>query len=145
MAEAGGEKVESRRMMRMPTIRFRFRWAVVGFLGSLLVAAVMVASAYAENMTLSDTALDGVSAKGGDISVGSFSFTDNHQYDASQNKGAIIMDGYVQQNVTAEINVVQTQGAAATGLNVISNITNSTGQSMNLNNVNTATSFIGGF
>jgi hypothetical protein len=54
------------------------------------------------------------------------------------------MDGNVQQNVTSEINLNQTQSAGANGANVIGNLSlnNST---INMNNSNTATNFIGGF
>lgn len=110
----------------------------------VLVAVAAVIPAYAESLALSDATLDGIDAKG-DISVGSFSFTDNHQFDASQYKGAIHMDGFVQQNVTAEINLNQTESAAATGLNVIGNINSASGQTITQTNTNTATNFIGGF
>jgi len=126
--------------MPIPRIKF-IRTAFWSF---LLFAAVTVATAHAESQKLSDAALEGIDAKG-DITVGSFSFTDNHQFDASQYKGAIHMDGFVQQNVTAEINLNQTEGSAATGVNVIGNVTNSTGQIITQTNTNTATSFIGGF
>lgn len=99
---------------------------------------------HAASLELSDSALDGVEAKG-DIDIGSFSYNDNHQYDASQFKGAIHMDGNVQQNVSAEVNLNETQGAAAFGFNIIGNIEGSNGQTINQSNTNTATSFIGGF
>ena len=120
------------------------KWVHLAFFICLQVAVVMAGTAYAESLPLSDAALDGIDAKG-DITVGSFSFTDNHQFDASQYKGAIHMDGFVQQNVVAEINLVQTQSAAATGVNVIGNITGASGQVITQTNSNTATSFLGGF
>lgn len=78
------------------------------------------------------------------ICLGTYEWNDNHQFDASDHKGAIHMDGYVQQNVSAEINLNQTQGSGAVGVTVLgdSSMTNST---LNLTNNNTATNFIGGF
>ena len=111
----------------------------------LLVVFITASWGHAASIELSDSSLDGVQAKDGSISIGSFDLTDNHQYDASQYKGAIQMDGNVQQNVTAEVNLNQTQGAAAFGLNIIGNITTTSNQTINQVNSNTATSFIGGF
>ena len=120
------------------------KWLSIALFGCLLVVVAMLVPAHAESLVLSDTALEGIEAKG-DISVGSFSFSDNHQFDASQYKGSIHMDGYVQQNVIAEINLNQTQSAAATGVNVIGNINSAAGQTISQSNANTATSFVGGF
>ena len=120
------------------------KWVHVALFICLQVAVVMGGTAQAQRLALYDAALDGVDAKG-DIIVGSFSFTDNHQFDASQYKGAIHMDGFVQQNVVAEINLIQTQSGAATGLNIIGDITNANGQTITQTNTNTTTSCIGGF
>lgn len=126
------------------TARSKKRWVHTALFICVLIAVVTVIPAYAESLTLSDATLDGIDAKG-NITVGSFSFTDNHQFDASQFKGAIHMDGFVQQNVTAEVNLNETQSAAAIGVNIIGDIASSTGQTITQTNTNTATNFIGGF
>jgi hypothetical protein len=108
-----------------------------------------------------DSVLDNISAAGitvgGDLAsncttaansicVGAFDWTDSHANDASTNKGAIIMDGYVQQNLTSNVNINTTQGAVAAGANVIGDvIPASGGVTINLTNNNNATGFIGGF
>lgn len=126
---------------------------------SLLWVAVMAATAHAGGIDLTDSVLEGISAQGisvgGDLSnscttgsnaicLGTFEFTDNHQFDTSDHKGAIQMSGYVQQNVSAEVNLNQTQSSAAIGVTIIgdNSLNNST---LALTNSNNATSFIGGF
>jgi len=108
---------------------------------------------------LSDSALGEIAAQGisvgGDLTnscstgsnaicFGTFELNDNHQFDASDHKGAIEMSGNVQQNVSTEINVNQTQGSTATGVTLLTtpSISNST---LTLTNSNNATNFIGGF
>lgn len=78
------------------------------------------------------------------ICFGTFELNDNHQFDASDHKGAIEMSGFVQQNVSTEINVNQTQGSTATGVTLMTtpSISNST---LTMTNSNNATNFIGGF
>jgi hypothetical protein len=136
---------------------------VIGFTFLLWLVA---GQAYAQaepisppDYSLSNEALEDIHAQGisvgGDSSIscstdsssiclGTYEWNDNHQFDASDHKGAIQMDGNVQQNVSAEINLNQTQGAGAVGVTVLgdSTMTNST---LNLTNNNSATSFIGGF
>ncbi len=132
---------------------------IIGLLIGLLLIGGMKTLSQAEDLSLPDSALEGISAEGisvgGDFStscsttstsicLGTYEWNDNHQYDASDHKGAIDMDGYVQQNVTAEINLNQTQSAAATGVNIIGDISTS-GVTIQQNNTNNATSFVGGF
>lgn len=126
-------------------------WCLAGIYSGISMAA-----------ELSDDALAGVSAKG-DISTGGgslatscqpspssictgvFSWTDSHAYDSSQYKGAIHQDGYVQQNLTANINVDATESSIATGANVVSNVTAATGATINLSNNENSVEYIGGF
>ncbi len=125
----------------------------------IITIIAMGATARAKSLPLSDDVLEGISAEGistgGDLStscvtssnaicVGPYEWNDNHQFDASNNKGAMVMEGNVQQNVTAETVVNATQSATATGVNVIGDIqlSNST---INVTNNNNSTSFIGGF
>jgi hypothetical protein len=131
----------------------------IGITLLLWLTTVSLLPAQAENTGLSDSALEEITAQGinvgGDatiscsttstsICLGSYDWTDSHQFDASTNKGAIVMDGNVQQNVTSEINMNQTQSAGANGANVLGNVTLSN-STLNMNNSNTATNFIGGF
>ena len=125
----------------------------------LWLITVPLLPAQAENLGLSDSALEEITAQGinvgGDatiscstsaasICLGSYDWNDSHQFDASTNKGAIVMDGNVQQNVTSEINLNQTQSAGANGANVLGNVSLSN-STLNMTNSNTATNFIGGF
>ena len=113
-------------------------------------------------MSLSNTAMDGVSAKGvttdggnystscdsnsSSICLGSYDWTDNHQFDSSYYKGAIQMSGNTQENLSTNINGVGTQSAFAQGSNVVGDVsTAASGATINLTNTNTATGFIGGF
>ncbi|HUJ79764.1 MAG TPA: hypothetical protein VLY45_05565 [Nitrospiria bacterium] len=129
------------------------------FIVSLLWSGLHAAPAHAGPMDLNDSTLGGISAQGvttgGDLTnicsegsnsicLGTFDLTDNHQFDSSAYKGAIEMSGNVQQNVSSEINVNQTQSAGANGVSVFGNMSlnNST---LSLTNANNATSFIGGF
>jgi len=135
------------------------------FLGTITITylvwltTIALPAAQAENLGLSDSALEEITAQGinvgGDstiscttnstsICLGSYDWNDNHQFDASTNKGAIVMDGYVQQNVTSEINLNQTQSSGANGANVLGNVTLSN-STLEMNNSNTATNFVGGF
>ena len=98
---------------------------------------------WAEVLPMSDSDLEGVSAKG-EISIGSYQWNDDHAFDASTNKGAIFMDGYVQSNVTAENLVNATQSAISTGVTTAGDI-NSNGGSIIITNTNESTAFVGGF
>jgi hypothetical protein len=104
--------------------------------------------------TLADIHAQGISV-GGDLStscstgsdtvcLGSYDLNDNHQFDASNHKGSIDMNGYVQQYTAAEINLNQTQSSGATGLNLLGNVSASN-STIDISNTNNATSFIGGF
>ena len=80
------------------------------------------------------------------ICVGTFDWTDTHSNDASVNKGAITMDGYVQQNLVSNVNINTTQGAVAAGANVVGDvIPTAGGVNINMTNNNNASGFIGGF
>lgn len=135
---------------------------VILLAGGLLwcFAASVSTSAVAEQ--LSDEALGGISAKGdvntgggslstsctpasSSVCTGVFSWTDSHAYDSSQYKGAIHQDGYVQQNLSANINVDATESSIATGANVVSNVTAATGATVNLSNTQNSVGYIGGF
>jgi hypothetical protein len=110
-------------------------------------------------MDVSDSVLGEISAQGisvgGDLSttcmtgsnaicLGTLENNDNHQFEASDHKGAIDMSGYVQQNVSAEINVNQTQGSTATGVTLL-NTADMSNSAITLTNSNNATNFVGGF
>lgn len=128
-----------------------FCWGVLGTYSGVILGA-----------ELSDDALASVSAKGdintgggslttscqpspSSVCTGVFSWTDSHAYDSSQYKGAIHQDGYVQQNLTADINVDATESSIATGANVAGNITAATGATINLSNTQNSVGYIGGF
>lgn len=130
------------------------------FTGALLLCfGGMTTSAEAEQ--LSDAALSSVSAKGdvnagGSLSTGCtpastsvctgvFSWTDSHANDASQYKGAIHQTGYVQQNLSANINVDATESSISTGANVVSNVNAATGSTVTLSNTQSSVGYIGGF
>jgi hypothetical protein len=143
--------------------------SVSRFIAPVLLLIVMSAAvAYAGSpdttigtpiIDLSDSMLGEISAQGisvgGDLStncmtgsnaicLGTLENNDNHQFEASDHKGAIDMSGNVQQNVSAEINVNQTQGSTATGVTLLTtgDMSNST---ITLTNSNNATNFVGGF
>jgi hypothetical protein len=142
------------------SMSIRLNFVGVAAVASLLYSmAVMVAPVHAENLSLSDSTLEGIAAQGisvgGDstiscstastsICLGTYEWNDNHQFDASVDKGAIVMDGNVQQNVTSEINLNQTQSSGANGANVLGNISLSN-STLTMTNSNNATSFLGGF
>ncbi len=132
---------------------------LIFLLAYLFFMVTVAVAARAETLPLPEDALKEISAEGistgGDLStscvtssnaicVGTYEWNDNHQFDASNNKGAMVMEGNVQQNVAAESVVNATQSATATGVNVIGDIqlSNST---INVTNNNNSTSFIGGF
>jgi hypothetical protein len=98
----------------------------------------------AEGISVGGSLTNSCSQGSNAICVGTFEFTDDHQFDNSNYKGAIDMSGNVQQYVSGNINVNQTQGAAATGVDILDtpSVNNST---VTLNNLNNATSFVGGF
>jgi hypothetical protein len=108
-----------------------------------LLIAVMVLPVRAEVLSISDAEMDGIDAMG-TISIGSYQWNDNHQFDASTNKGAIIMDGNAEQYVNAENLVNATQSAISTGVNISGDL-NSNGGPISLTNNNEATAFVGGF
>lgn len=109
---------------------------------------------------LSDDELSGVSAKGidagGDVSpscsstdnticIGTFEWNDDHQFDASDHKGAIDMSGNVQQYVSANINVNATQSATSVSNNIIGDISSVSNTTISQENVNNTSGFVGGF
>jgi hypothetical protein len=80
------------------------------------------------------------------VCVGTYVWTDDHTGDASVNKGAIVMDGYTQQNLVSNINVNTAQSPTATGANVVGTINIPIpGITLSLTNSNNATGLIGGF
>lgn len=117
----------------------------------------------ASSVSKLDQALDNVSAKGdiivsnGDftstcsstsntVCVGTYVWTDDHSNDASVNKGGIQLNGYVQQNLTTNINVTSTASPTATGVNTIGTIDVPVpGTTLNFSNSNNATGLLGGF
>ena len=139
-------------------MRYSKVWAVCAVAGLLFAPY----AAQAGPTDLTDDAMAGITAQGintggGSLSsscgnnsttvcVGTYEWNDNHQFDASSNKGAILMNGNTQQNLTSNINSVGTQSAIATGANVVGDLNpNANGDTFSLNNYNNATSFIGGF
>jgi len=130
------------------------------FTAAGLSMASIVANAGPSGLT--DAAMSGITAQGIDtgggsissscgsnnntVCLGTYQWNDNHQFDASSNKGAVIMDGYTQQNLSTEVNSVGAQSTTAAGVNVVGNLnTTPSGNTFYLNNYNNATSFIGGF
>ncbi len=137
----------------LPVIGFTFLlWLVAGLTHAQ--AEPILHPDSLSNETLGDINAQGMNVGGNlstscstsatSICLGTFEWNDNHQFDASTDKGAIHMDGNVQQNVSAEINLNQTQSAGATGVNALGNISLSN-STLNLTNSNTSTNFIGGF
>jgi hypothetical protein len=98
----------------------------------------------AEGISVGGNLTNSCSTGSNAVCVGTFEFTDNHQFDNSNFKGGIQMSGYVQQNVSGEILVVQTQGATATGVDLV-NPTSMSNSTLSLTNSNNATNFVGGF
>ena len=85
-------------------------------------------------------------ASSNSVCVGTYVWTDDHTGDASVNKGAIVMDGYVQQNLVSNINVNTTLSPTAAGANVVGTVDiPNPGITMSLSNSNNATGLIGGF
>jgi hypothetical protein len=139
-------------------MRYSKVWIVLAATG-LMVTPLM---ANADPSDLSDAAMAGITAQGIDtgggsitsscgsnsntVCLGTYEWNDNHQFDASSNKGAVIMDGYTQQNLSSEVNSVGAQSTTAAGVNVVGSlIPTPSGDTFYLNNYNNATSFIGGF
>lgn len=120
---------------------------------------------WATNIGTLDQALDNVSGMGtstvsiaGDLNsscstggsnticIGTYVWTDDHANDASVNKGAMVLNGNVQQNLVTNINVNTTVSPTATGVNTIGTVDLPVpGTTLNLSNNNNATGFIGGF
>jgi hypothetical protein len=124
------------------TPRVAPQWLGIGL--ALLVGA-SVGSVMAEPLPVPDSELGEINAKG-DILVGSYSWTDDHSFDSSINKGALILDGNAQQFVTGENVVTATQSAVATGVTMVGgDITTGEGSVISLTNTNEATTYIGGF
>ncbi len=130
----------------------------------ICTAGILMASfaANADPNGLSDSAMEGITAQGIDtgggsisstcgnncstVCLGTYEWNDNHQFDSSSNKGAVIMDGYTQQNLSSEVNSVGAQSTTSAGVNVVGNLNPIPGgNTFYLNNYNNATSFIGGF
>jgi hypothetical protein len=80
------------------------------------------------------------------VCIGTYVWTDDHSNDQSVNKGALVLSGNVQQNVTSTINVTSDTSPTATGVNTIGTITVPVpGTTLNFSNNNNATGLIGGF
>ena len=134
-----------------------------GILASIL--ALVGAYASAAGTSKLDKALDQIDALGtstysvtGDVNnnctlttstnnicVGSYIWTDDHSNDASTNKGALIQNGYVQQNLVSNINIDSTVSPVSASANIVSNVTPATGSTVNLSNSASSTGFIGGY
>lgn len=115
----------------------------VGVLLLSSIAMSLPAPALSQPLPLDDSDLAGVSALGS-ITLGSYTWTDDHQFDASTNKGALVMGDYAQQYATGEIIVNATQSSIATGVTSIGSIS-STGSTISITNTNESTAFVGGF
>lgn len=115
---------------------------------SLFLSPGPLPIASAEMLPMTNDELSDVNAKGS-ISLGYFDLNDNHQFDSSLNKGAIIMDDNVMQYATGEVIVNATQSAISTGVISVGDITNTDSGtfsgSINITNTNESTTFIGGF
>ncbi|HEY4485274.1 MAG TPA: hypothetical protein VI702_02970 [Nitrospiria bacterium] len=101
-------------------------------------------SLQAEVLSVSEDEMGGISARGG-ISIGSYQWTDDHQFDASTNKGALIMNGSAQQYATSETIVNATQSAIATGVTSVGTISSGGNDVITITNTNESTAFVGGF
>jgi len=137
---------------------------------SVIIAALIIcmyggwygAEARADGLSKLDEARDNVSGKGdiivsgnytsnctstsNTVCVGTYVWTDDHSNDSSVNKGGIQLNGYVQQNLTTNINVTSTASPTATGVNTIGTIDVPVpGTTLNFNNSNNATGLLGGF
>lgn len=120
----------------------RFRYLVI-LLAMLFSAAA--AQVQAEPFSMTDAELGEINAKG-DIYIGSYSWTDDHSFDSSINKGALILDGNAQQYMTGENVVTATQSAVATGITMVGgDVTAGAGAVISLSNTNEATTYVGGF
>jgi hypothetical protein len=104
----------------------------------------VLGSISAQGISVGGDLTNSCSTSSNSICQGSFDWNDNHQFDASDHKGSIDMNGNVQQNVSSQINNNATQSAVAEGVNTVGNLS-SDGGVITMNNVNNATSFIGGF
>lgn len=139
-------------------MRYPILWIVCAVAGLSMTSI----TASADPSGLTDSAMSGITAEGIDtgggsistscgsnsntVCLGTYEWNDNHQFDASSNKGAVIMDGYTQQNLSSEVNSVGAQSTTAAGVNLVGNLnTTPSGNTFYLNNYNNATSFIGGF
>ena len=128
----------------------------------VMVCLILPATSAAEDgpVSLSDNELGSVSAMGidagGDISsscsstsnticLGTYEWSDSHQFDASDHKGAIDMSGNVQQYTTSNINVNTTQSATSVSNNMIGDIGSVSNTTVSQENLNNTTGFVGGF
>ena len=131
----------------------------------LLLNGLIAGTAYAADTSLLDAALDQVNAMGtstysvsGNVStdctltqssnslcVGTFIWTDDHTNDQSVNKGALVMNGYVQQNLVSNINISSDVAPVSASANILSNVNPSPGSTLNLSNSANSTGFIGGY
>jgi len=89
------------------------------------------------NCTLTDSA--------NSICLGTYIWTDDHSNDASTNKGAMIMNGNVQQNLVSNINISSTVSPVSASANIVSNVTPAPNSTINLSNSANSTGFIGGY
>ena len=140
-----------------------FSYIAAGIL--CLTSGLVGGYAYAAGGSLLDNALDQVGAMGtssytvsgnvdntcalssssNSICVGTFLWNDDHTNDASTNKGALIMSGYVQQNLVTNINIDSTVSPVSASANIVSNVTPAAGSTVNLSNNSNATGLIGGY
>ena len=79
------------------------------------------------------------------ICLGTYIWTDDHSNDQSSNKGALIQNGYVQQNLVSNINISSTVSPVSASANIVSNVTPAPNSTINLSNSANSTGFIGGY
>jgi hypothetical protein len=152
-------------------IMTRIRIMGVRLFSSYIVSGVVCLSwvlggyAHAAGGSLLDNALDQVNATGtstysvsgnvdnnctltdsaNSICLGTYIWTDDHSNDASTNKGAMIMNGNVQQNLVSNINISSTVSPVSASANIVSNVTPAPNSTINLSNSANSTGFIGGY
>ena len=133
-----------------------FKYIASGMLTTVLAGGY----AYAAGLSRLDNALDQVDATGtstysvtGDVSnnctltssSNSICLGDDHSNDASTNKGALIQNGYVQQNLVSNINISSTVSPVSASANIVSNVTPAPNSTINLSNSANSTGFVGGY
>jgi hypothetical protein len=138
-----------------------FSYIASGILSTVLAGGY----AYAAGGSKLDNALDQVNAAGtstysvtGNVSnnctytsssnsicLGTYIWTDDHSNDASTNKGALIQNGNVQQNLVSNINISSTVSPVSASANIVSNVTPAPNSTINLSNSANSTGFVGGY